>query len=35
VRRFGLRIGADLSRTDERIAKCVRESQGNFVRARR
>ena len=32
VRRFGLRIGADLSRTDERIAKFVRESQGNFVR---
>jgi hypothetical protein len=32
VRRFGLRIGADLSRTDERIAKFVRESQGNFIR---
>jgi len=32
VRRFGLRIGADLSRTDERISKFVRESQGNFVR---
>lgn len=32
VRRFGLRIGADLTRTDERIAKFVRESQGNFVR---
>jgi SPP1 gp7 family putative phage head morphogenesis protein len=32
VRRFGLRIGADLTATDERIAKFVRESQGNFVR---
>jgi SPP1 gp7 family putative phage head morphogenesis protein len=32
VRRIGLRIGADTSRTDERIAKFVRESQGNFVR---
>ncbi len=32
VRRFGLRIGADVTRTDERIAKFVRESQGNFVR---
>lgn len=32
VRRFDLRIGADLTRTDERIAKFVRESQGNFVR---
>lgn len=32
VRRLGLRIGADTSRTDERIAKFVRESQGNFVR---
>jgi SPP1 gp7 family putative phage head morphogenesis protein len=32
VRRFGLRIGADLTGTDERIAKFVRESQGNFVR---
>jgi SPP1 gp7 family putative phage head morphogenesis protein len=32
VRRFGLRIGADLTRTDERIAKFVQESQGNFVR---
>lgn len=32
VRRFGLRIGADLTRGDERVAKFVRESQGNFVR---
>lgn len=32
VRRFGLRIAADVTRTDERIAKLVRESQGNFVR---
>jgi SPP1 gp7 family putative phage head morphogenesis protein len=32
ARRFGLRIGTDLTRTDERIAKFVRESQGNFVR---
>jgi SPP1 gp7 family putative phage head morphogenesis protein len=32
VRRLGLRIGADTSRTDERIAKFVQESQGNFVR---
>lgn len=32
VRRLGLRIGTDMSRTDERIAKFVRESQGNFVR---
>jgi SPP1 gp7 family putative phage head morphogenesis protein len=32
VRRFGLRIGADLTRTDERISRFVRESQGNFVR---
>jgi len=32
VRRFGLRIGADLTSTDERIAKFTRESQGNFVR---
>ena len=32
IRRFGLRIGADLSRTDERIARFVRESEGNFIR---
>jgi len=32
VRRFGLRIGVDLSRTDERIARFVRESEGNFIR---
>lgn len=32
VRRFRLRIGADLGATDGRIAKFVRESQGNFVR---
>lgn len=32
VRRLGLRIGADTTRTDDRIAKFVRESQGNFVR---
>ena len=32
VRRLGLRIGADLSATDERIATFVRQSQGNFVR---
>jgi len=31
-RTFGLKIGADLSRTDERIAKFVRESQSNFIR---
>ncbi len=32
VRRFELRIGADLTKTDERIATFVGESQGNFVR---
>lgn len=32
VRRLGLRIGADLTRTDERISRFARESQGNFVR---
>ena len=32
VRRLGLRVSADLSGTDERIAQFVRESQGNFVR---
>jgi SPP1 gp7 family putative phage head morphogenesis protein len=32
VRRLGLRIGADTTRSDERVAKFVRESQGNFVR---
>lgn len=32
VRRLGLRIGTDLSTTDQRIARFVRESQGNFVR---
>jgi SPP1 gp7 family putative phage head morphogenesis protein len=32
VRRLGLRVSADLSSTDERIAQFVRESQGNFVR---
>lgn len=32
VRRFGLRIGSDLTQTDRRIATFVRESQGNFVR---
>ncbi len=32
VRRFGLRIGADVTRTDERVAKFTRESQANFVR---
>lgn len=32
VRRFGLSIGADLTRTDERISRFARESQGNFVR---
>jgi len=32
VRRLGLLIGADLSATDQRIARFVRESQGNFVR---
>jgi SPP1 gp7 family putative phage head morphogenesis protein len=32
VRRFELHIGADLSATDERIARFVRESQANFVR---
>jgi hypothetical protein len=32
VRRLGLRISADLTRTDERIARFVRESQGHFIR---
>ncbi len=32
VRRFGLRIGASTTRTDERIAAFVRESEGNFIR---
>lgn len=32
VRRLGLRIGADMTRTDERVTRFVRESQGNFVR---
>lgn len=32
VRRFELHLGADTSRTDERIAKFVRESQGNFIK---
>src|SRR5512138_42697 len=32
VRRLGLRVSADLSGTDERIAQFVRESQGNFIR---
>jgi len=32
VRQFGLHIGADTTRTDERIATFVRESQGNFIR---
>jgi SPP1 gp7 family putative phage head morphogenesis protein len=32
VRRFELHVGADLSATDERIARFVRESQANFVR---
>jgi SPP1 gp7 family putative phage head morphogenesis protein len=32
ARRLGLRVSADLSSTDERIAQFVRESQGNFVR---
>lgn len=31
-RTFGLNIGADLSRTDERIARHVRESQSHFIR---
>jgi len=31
-RTFGLKIGADLSRTDKRIARVVRESQTNFIR---
>jgi len=32
VRRLGLRIGSDTTRADDRVAKFVRESQGNFVR---
>jgi SPP1 gp7 family putative phage head morphogenesis protein len=32
VKQFGLTIGTDTSKTDERIAKFVRESQGNFIR---
>lgn len=32
VRRFGLRIAATTTRTDERIAAFVRKSEGNFVR---
>lgn len=32
VRRLGLRISADTTRTDVRIARFVRESQGNFIR---
>jgi SPP1 gp7 family putative phage head morphogenesis protein len=32
IRRFELHIGADLSRTDERIARFVRTSEGNFIR---
>ena len=32
VRQFGLHIGTDMSRTDERIATFVRESQGNFIK---
>jgi SPP1 gp7 family putative phage head morphogenesis protein len=32
VRRFGLRISADLGRTDERIARFIRSSEANFVR---
>lgn len=31
-RTFGLSIGSDLSRTDERIARFVHESQTNFIR---
>ena len=31
-RKFGLKIDADLSRTDERIARFVSESQSNFIR---
>jgi len=31
-RTFGLRIGTDLSKTDERIARYVHESQTNFIR---
>jgi SPP1 gp7 family putative phage head morphogenesis protein len=32
VRRFGLRIGSSTTRTDERIAAFVRESEANFIR---
>ena len=32
ARQFALRIGTDLSRTDERIARFVSQSQGNFIR---
>lgn len=32
IRRLGLRIGADTTRSDERVAEFARESQGNFVR---
>ena len=32
VRRFGLRVAADTTRTDERIARFIRTSESNFVR---
>jgi len=32
VRRFGLHIGAETTRTDERIATFVRQSESNFIR---
>lgn len=32
IREFGLKIDSDLSRTDERIARWVSESQTNFIR---
>jgi SPP1 gp7 family putative phage head morphogenesis protein len=32
IKQFGLHLGADTTKTDDRIAKFVRESQGNFIR---
>lgn len=32
IKQFGLHLSADTTKTDDRIAKFVRESQGNFIR---
>lgn len=32
IKQFGLHLSADTTKTDERIAKFARESQGNFIR---